>query len=89
MREAAYAKINLALHVRAREPDGYHRIETLFAFAEDGDGLSVEESERLTLNVQGPFARDLGGEGNNLVIRAALALQKAYNVGRGAGLTLD
>ena len=34
MRETAYAKLNLALHVRAREADGYHRLETLFAFAD-------------------------------------------------------
>jgi 4-diphosphocytidyl-2-C-methyl-D-erythritol kinase len=32
MFETAYAKLNLALHVRGREPDGYHRLETLFAF---------------------------------------------------------
>ena len=41
MEETGYAKINLALHVRGREPDGYHRIETIFAFAEDGDVLRV------------------------------------------------
>ena len=35
--EPAPAKINLALHVRARRPDGYHEIETLFAFCRDGD----------------------------------------------------
>ena len=45
MRETAYAKINLALHVRAREPDGFHRIETIFAFCEDGDRLEVGEGE--------------------------------------------
>ncbi|MBA3677227.1 MAG: 4-(cytidine 5'-diphospho)-2-C-methyl-D-erythritol kinase [Sphingosinicella sp.] len=89
MHETAYAKINLALHVRARELDGYHRIETLFAFAEDGDGLIVEECDSFTLNVDGAFAQDLGGERDNLVIRAALALQGAFNVRSGAGLTLD
>ena len=39
MEEAAYAKLNLALHVRGRQADGYHRIETIFAFSEDGDRL--------------------------------------------------
>ncbi len=56
MEETAYAKLNLALHVRAREPDGYHRIETIFAFAEDGDRLSVAEGEGMSLDVTGPFA---------------------------------
>ena len=30
--EPAPAKLNLALHVRGRLPDGRHAIETLFAF---------------------------------------------------------
>ena len=42
MQETAYAKINLALHVRGRCDDGYHDIETVFAFCEDGDVLTVE-----------------------------------------------
>ncbi|WP_243406027.1 4-(cytidine 5'-diphospho)-2-C-methyl-D-erythritol kinase [Sphingosinicella sp. YJ22] len=70
MRETAFAKINLALHVRGREPDGYHRLETVFAFAEEGDELEVAESERageLELVVTGPFAKALftagGGSG--------------------------
>jgi len=66
--ETAFAKINLALHVRRRESDGYHAIETLFAFAEDGDLLSRTEEPGLVAT--GPFAAALGG-GDNLVIRAA------------------
>ena len=60
MHETAYAKLNLALHVRGRETDGYHRIETVFAFAEDGDTLAVAEADDLTLTVTGPFAGQLG-----------------------------
>ncbi|HEV2078754.1 MAG TPA: 4-(cytidine 5'-diphospho)-2-C-methyl-D-erythritol kinase [Allosphingosinicella sp.] len=87
MEEVAYAKINLALHVRAREPDGYHRIETLFAFAEDGDRLEVEDADALSLEVTGPFGRQLGRD--NLVSKAAEALRSRYGVSRGAALTLD
>ena len=43
MREIGFAKVNLALHVREREPDGYHRLETIFAFCQDGDLLGVGE----------------------------------------------
>ena len=74
MREIAYAKLNLALRVRGREPDGYHRIETLFAFCEDGDVLSAAPAEGLSLRVSGPFATALAGEADNLVLRAARAL---------------
>jgi 4-diphosphocytidyl-2-C-methyl-D-erythritol kinase len=89
MEETAYAKLNLALHVRAREPDGYHRIETLFAFCEHGDGLSVAEADDLTLSITGPFAASLERESDNLVTRAAGALRQRFGVGQGAALTLD
>lgn len=72
MREIAFAKLNLALHVRSREADGYHRIETIFAFCEDGDIVAAEPAEALTLTVTGPFAEALGED--NLVLKAAHAL---------------
>jgi len=83
MEETAYAKLNLALHVRAREADGYHRIETVFAFCEDGDVLSARAADALALAVTGPFAGALEGESDNLVLKAARA------VGAKAALTLD
>ncbi|HEX8126923.1 MAG TPA: 4-(cytidine 5'-diphospho)-2-C-methyl-D-erythritol kinase [Allosphingosinicella sp.] len=89
MRETAYAKVNLALHVRAREADDYHRIETAFAFAEEGDILSVREDHTLRLETTGPFAPDLPESGGNIVLAAALALQSHCGVGAGAFLTLD
>jgi 4-diphosphocytidyl-2-C-methyl-D-erythritol kinase len=85
MRETAYAKINLALRVRGRRDDGFHDIDTLFAFAEDGDVLDVTEGEGLSLRVIGPFASDLTDPEDNLVLRAARLLGD----GRGAALTLD
>jgi 4-diphosphocytidyl-2-C-methyl-D-erythritol kinase len=87
--EVAYAKINLALHVRGREPDGYHRIETLFAFAEAGDLLRVEPAEGLRLRIEGPCAGALGEDENNLVLRAARALAETCGVSEGASLLLD
>lgn len=86
MEEIAYAKLNLALRVRGRRPDGYHEIDTLFAFAEDGDILSVTEGEGLSLRLTGAFAGRLGDLEDNLVLRAARLLGEG---GRGAALTLD
>ena len=88
MHEFAYAKLNLALHVRGREPDGYHRIETAFAFAEHGDRLAVAEGEGIGLNVTGPFADGLAGR-DNIVLAAARALRARCRVSAGAALTLD
>lgn len=87
--EIAHAKINLALHVRARNPDGYHDIETLFAFAADGDVVSAMLADDVTLTMTGPFADALSGEGDNLVLRAANALRAAFGVAAGAAITLD
>ncbi|WP_310468963.1 4-(cytidine 5'-diphospho)-2-C-methyl-D-erythritol kinase [Sphingomonas sp.] len=86
-REAAPAKLNLALHVRGKLPDGRHRIETIFAFCEDGDELTAEPAEDVSLALSGPFAGGLGED--NLVLKAARALQLAAAVMAGAALSLD
>lgn len=59
MRETAFAKINLALHVRARRSDGYHELETLFAFVDAGDVLNARVAERDSLTTLGEFAGNL------------------------------
>lgn len=74
MRETAYAKINLALHVRRRREDGYHELETLFAFVDDGDRLSVTPAERDSLTAHGEFAAKIGDPFGNIVAKALVAL---------------
>ena len=87
--EIAYAKINLALHVRARRADGYHLLESLFAFADDGDRIEVEPASELSLRLTGPFAPGLEGDGDNLALRAARAMQSRFGVDAGAAIRLD
>jgi 4-diphosphocytidyl-2-C-methyl-D-erythritol kinase len=70
-RDIAYAKINLALHVRKRRSDGYHDIETLFAFLDDGDCLSIVAAAEFRLQECGPFRGQAGPIETNLVTRAA------------------
>lgn len=90
-RETAYAKLNLALHVRARRADGYHELESLFAFADEGDVVTAEPAAALSLTVAGPFAGALAGEAaeDNLVLRAAQALRARFGVRAGSALRLD
>ena len=76
LREFAPAKINLFLHAGARRADGYHELESLVVFAEVGDELTFQESDRLQLAIDGPFARDLMNDETNLVIRAANVFAK-------------
>lgn len=87
-REPAPAKVNLALHVRGKLPDGRHRLETVFAFCTDGDLVAADPADDLTLQVKGPFAADLGAVEDNLVLRAANALKQQAGVSQGAALTL-
>ncbi len=83
----AHAKINLALHVRRRRPDGYHELETLFAFAEDGDRLTVSPAPALSLEIAGPYAADISTD-DNLVLRAAEALRR-HDARLGARIVLE
>src|SRR4051794_24464942 len=93
--ETAYAKINLALHVRARREDGYHDIETLFAFVDAGDRLTAHSSDDDKLRVVGEFADQLTEPFYNIVAKAltslpggeglAIPLEKTLPVAAGLG----
>lgn len=87
--EVAYAKINLALHVRARRPDGYHELDTIFAFVDRGDHLSASHSDRLSLDITGPFASGLSIGKDNLVLKAANLMQDHFKYRAGAAIRLD
>ncbi|MHA6333409.1 4-(cytidine 5'-diphospho)-2-C-methyl-D-erythritol kinase [Qipengyuania sp. CAU 1752] len=68
--ETAYAKINLALHVRRRREDGYHELETLFAFVDGGDVLTARRAEQDTVRTFGAFADQLTDPFSNIVAKA-------------------
>lgn len=97
-REPAPAKINLALHVRGRMADGYHALDTLFAFTDFGDTVTASPAPDWRLTLSGPMAADLDTTDDNLVLRAArlfadatgsrpwhLALEKRLPVASGIG----
>ena len=70
--EDAPAKINLALHVRRRRDDGYHDLETLFAFTRFGDRLAATEADDWALPVEGQE------QAVPSWCRAAFAMQREY-----------
>ncbi len=76
VRETAYAKINLALHIRARREDGYHELETLFAFIDAGDVLTAMRAPNDRLETLGEFAGVLDNPFDNIVARAMNALPR-------------
>ena len=70
----APAKINLTLRVIGRRADGYHELESLVAFADVGDRLTLAPGAELSLAVGGPRAALAGADADNLVLKAARAL---------------
>ena len=86
--EPAPAKLNLALHLRGKLPDGRHALETLFAFCVDGDRLEAEAADELSLTISGPFGGVLANDGDNLVMEAARRLAEEGQVQHGAAIYL-
>ncbi len=86
--QPAPAKLNLTLHVTGRRADGYHELDSLVAFADLHDTVSVRPAGEISLRVEGPFAPALADETDNLVLKAARALAAAANVSDGAAIGL-
>ena len=84
----AAAKINLYLHVLGRRANGYHELDSLIAFTDVFDTLTLEPSDGLSLDIKGTFASLLTNSEDNLVLRAARALGEAAGVNPLARITL-
>lgn len=74
--DKASAKINLTLRVLGRREDGYHELESLVAFADVSDTLTLEPGRAASLDVSGPFAAAAGPMADNLVLKAVAALRE-------------
>ncbi len=87
----APAKVNLYLHLTGRRADGYHLVDSLVAFPDIGDRVTARPASKLSLEVAGPEAASLAGEGDdNLVLRAARMLAEHARIGAaGAALRLE
>jgi 4-diphosphocytidyl-2-C-methyl-D-erythritol kinase len=72
--EDARAKVNLTLRVVGRRVDGYHELESVVAFADCADRLSLADGPELRLTTTGPLAEACGETLDNLVFKAAQLL---------------
>ena len=89
LRIEAPAKINVGLRLLGRRDDGYHEIESLVMAVSLTDTLEARSASdaSLTLDVQADSA-SAPADQSNLVLRAALLLQRTTGANRGARLTL-
>lgn len=75
--EEGRAKVNLSLRVIGRRTDGYHDLESVVAFADCADHLTLEPGAELKLTTTGPLASFCGETADNLVLKAARLLTEA------------
>src|ERR1700760_4324670 len=68
------AKVNLSLRVIGRRVDGYHDLESVVAFADCADRLTLDPGPELSLTTTGPLAAACGDTSDNLVLKAARLL---------------
>jgi 4-diphosphocytidyl-2-C-methyl-D-erythritol kinase len=82
----APAKLNLFLHVIGRRADGYHDLQTVFQLIDLADDIHIQ------VRADGLIERPAGPEGvpaeDDLVVRAARALQAATQTRLGASLSV-
>ena len=84
----ARAKINWTLDILGRRADGYHQMDMLMQSVTLCDQMTMEEAPQLTLYVRAQGRSFVPADGNNLVLKAAAALQAATGCTRGAHITL-
>jgi 4-diphosphocytidyl-2-C-methyl-D-erythritol kinase len=72
--EEGRAKVNLTLRVVGRRVDGYHDLESVVAFADCADRVTLTPGPELSLKTTGPLASACGEASDNLVLKAAQLL---------------
>jgi 4-diphosphocytidyl-2-C-methyl-D-erythritol kinase len=87
--EEGRAKVNLTLRVVGRRTDGYHDIESVVAFADCADRLTLTPGSELTLQMSGPLAQACGATYDNLVLKAARLLAERVPDMKVGSFTLD
>ena len=83
------AKVNLTLRVVGRRTDGFHDLESVVAFADCADRLTLTPGSELTLQMSGPLAQACGETSDNLVLKATRLLAERVPGLKSGSFTLD
>src|SRR5436190_8722920 len=87
--EEGRAKVNLTLRVNGRRADGYHDLESVVAFADCADRLTLSPGSDLDLKMSGPLAQACGDTSDNLVLKAARLLAERVPDMKAGSFSLD
>lgn len=82
----APAKINLALDVLARRPDGYHQVDMVMQTIELADILTLEPATDIVLSCD---ATGIPLDKRNLAWRAVLLLQEKFGIAKGVKINIS
>jgi 4-diphosphocytidyl-2-C-methyl-D-erythritol kinase len=83
------AKVNLTLRVVGRRTDGFHDLESVVAFADCADRLTLTPGSELSLQMSGPLAQACGETSDNLVLKATRLLAERVPGLKSGSFTLD
>ena len=84
----APAKINLFLRVTGKREDGYHLLQSLVAFADKGDTITLEPADKFSLTIRNNKT-NIGTDAENLVTQAVEKLCGALGKKPDFAITLD
>ena len=84
----APAKLNLFLRIPGRRADGYHELQTVFRLLDWGDRIALRVREDGQVHRVGASVPGVA-EADDLVVRAAIALQKVANSAKGADICVE
>lgn len=88
--ETGYLKLNLFLEIIGKRNDGYHLIESLFAFADYGDHLTLLPSKEFSLRAKGYFASDLpNNPQDNILYKTAIAYFNIINSSYSVDISIE
>lgn len=86
--EKAPAKINLALDVLFKRPDGYHEVEMIMTTVDLADRIELKEISGGSIEILS-HNRFVPDDHRNLAYQAAHILKERYDVNKGVSITIE
>lgn len=84
----APAKLNLFLRITGRRADGFHELQTVFRLLDWGDRIRLRPRPDAGIRRHGASVVGVA-EAEDLVVRAAKALQEAANIRKGVDIVVE
>lgn len=86
--EKAPAKINLALDVLFKRPDGYHEVEMIMTTVDLADRIELKEIQGNHIQILS-HNRFVPDDHRNLAYQAAFILKERYGINKGVSITIE